>query len=87
METLQPLINESIQLLLIGMGTVFLILIMLIFLITLVSKLIPEEDVNTIAVSSQPTLPQTSQSNATNDAQLVAVISAAIAKFKKKHST
>ncbi len=87
MDKLQPLILESLQLLLIGMGTVFLILVMLIFLITMVSRFLAsfpdkeiKHDLTPRVASSSATLDDTSQT------ELIAVISAAINTFKKRHS-
>ena len=79
MENLTPLINESIELLFIGMGSVFTILTLLIFLITLSSKLLsgfadPEP------VSRRPTAVKSPG----DDQELIAVISAAINSYKKR---
>ncbi len=82
---LQPLITESIQLMLIGMGTVFTILILLIFLINLVSRLLPEEDVVTLPASQSDRHPQPVEGGAPNDAELIAVIGAAISRYRKAH--
>ena len=86
MENLQPLINESVQLLLIGMGTVFIILTMLIFLISFSSKLLSryEEEAPFLSapVKTQPAEPVATS----DDNQLVAVISSAIRAYKNKHS-
>lgn len=86
MDNLQPLINESAQLMLIGMGTVFIILVMLIFLITLVSKTLArfnfvDEPETTRAAFGVPrkTAPNT-------DNELIAVISSAIKAYKNRHS-
>jgi len=87
MDKLQPLIIESAQLMLIGMGTVFIILISLIFLINLVSKLLmslkleddPEITCSTFGISNKKP--------ARSDQQLIAVISGAISAYKKQHPT
>ena len=86
MENLQALINESLQLLLIGMGTVFVILTMLIFLITMVSKLF--ENYEDEPVHALPSNPGTAKANPGlgSQEQLVAVISAAISTFKQRQS-
>lgn len=86
MDTLQPLILDSLQLLLLGMGTVFVILVLLIVLITLVSRLVSgydEEPVHALArkpVKASTTTPAVAQQD-----ELVAVISAAISVYKKRH--
>ena len=86
MENLQALINESLQLLLIGMGTVFVILVMLIFLITMVSKLFEGyEDEPVHALPSKPVTANANQTPGSQD-QLVAVISAAIQVYKQRQS-
>ncbi|MDJ0832986.1 MAG: OadG family protein [Gammaproteobacteria bacterium] len=87
MEQLQPLIVESVQLLLLGMGTVFIILTMLIFLISFSSKFLARYEDEPPHVSA-PVKPRTpaNQVAAANDSQLVAVISSAISAYKKRHS-
>ena len=84
MDNLQPLIIESAQLLLIGMGTVFIILIMLIFLINLTSKMLAgfsDEPDDIHALGGHATSSYSIQSND----ELIAVISTAISTYKKKH--
>jgi sodium pump decarboxylase gamma subunit len=85
MDHLLPLIIQSGQLFLIGMGTVFIILVMLIFCITLISKLLPEEKVVPFHPVSQPTSAESKASTSTNNSELVAVISATIKAFKNRH--
>ncbi len=86
MDKLQPLINESLQLLFIGMGTVFIILISLIFLITLSSKLLARfEDQSPDSFSRGAAQANKRQPASTNDNELVAVISAAITKYRDQH--
>ncbi len=81
MDNIQTLMIESIQLLLIGMGSVFIILGILIFLISTVSKLLPEE-----MVEQHFTKPAASNShNPTDNNELIAVISTAIKAFKKRN--
>ena len=83
---LQSLIAESVQLLVIGMGTVFVILVMLIFLIKTVCRLLPEEVVEPIQPTRIPMTTVTSKASS-NDSQLIAVIGAAIKAYKnKQHS-
>jgi oxaloacetate decarboxylase gamma subunit len=85
MDNLQPLIIESAQLLLIGMGTVFIILIMLIFLINLTSKMLSgfsDEPDNLHALGGHATSQYPVQSND----ELIAVISTAVSTYKKRSS-
>jgi oxaloacetate decarboxylase (Na+ extruding) subunit gamma len=84
MDTLQSLIIQSVQLLFIGMGTVFIILGLLIFLISLVSKLLPEE-----IVEHHFAAPKTSNSisTRTDNKELIAVISTAVSTFRKRNSS
>lgn len=83
MDNVQALMIESVQLLLIGMGSVFIILGVLIFLISTVSKLLPEE-----AVEQFPTSSRTTTTPSKNDnKELIAVISMAINAFKKSNSS
>lgn len=84
MENLNNLIFESLQLLLLGMGSVVFILVMLILLITLVSKLVTnyQDDLSSHSAEkfghkAHTTLPQ--------QEELIAVISSAIKAFKKRH--
>lgn len=88
MNHLIPLIIESIQLMFIGMGTVFLLLTLMIFLISLVNRLLsayaeahPEAVLH--PVYSAPTL-KTTQSKG-DDSQLIAVISSAVSRYRKDH--
>jgi oxaloacetate decarboxylase gamma subunit len=85
MEHLQPLIAQSLQLMLIGMGTVFIILTMLIFLIGMISKLIPQEMPEPLPRISR-TAYESPPSGADKDRELVSVISAAITAYRHKHS-
>lgn len=85
MHDLQPLMLESAQLMLIGMGTVFIILIMLIFLINIVNKgltlLNPEDEAESVRTVYSRTL----KIPATADNELIAVISSAISRYRKQH--
>ena len=86
MNSLQPLIIESAELLLLGMGTVFIILTLLIFLITLISKILTHFN---LVDPPQPPARRSVQAAKTNAAasnnELIAVISSAIKVHKKKH--
>ncbi len=86
MEKLQPLILQSLEMLVIGMGTVFIILGLLIFLINMVTRLLsalkleeePAHFPNTLGAARPQNKPQ-------QDGELVAVISSAIARYRKQH--
>ncbi len=86
MNNLQPLINESVQLLFIGMGTVFIILIMLIFLINLVSKALSMLKLEDEPVKTRNSQKGTRKKSVKSDDELIAVISSSITAYKKKHS-
>ena len=86
MDNLQPLINESAQLMLIGMGTVFIILIMLIFLITIVSKTLIRFNLVDEPEPARAALGVSGQKATNTDNELIAVISSAITAYKKRHS-
>lgn len=85
MNHLQPLIIESVQLMLTGMGTVFLILIMLIFLINFVSKMLSSFDLDDSPVKSDQAVSITENSAKIADHEHIAVISAAISTYRKNH--
>ena len=88
MQNLQPLIIESAQLMLIGMGTVFIILVMLIFLINIVSKLLSSLSLDDGQDEIRAAFGVNRQKPAnTSDQQLIAVISSAISTYKKQHPT
>ena len=72
---IDQLLKQSFQLLGLGMGSVFIILILLIGIISLISKLVPED----LPVEAAP--PRNSVPPADN--QHIAVIQAAIHKFRK----
>ena len=73
---LEALLVQSLQLLGLGMGAVFTILVMLIFLISIISKLLPEETV-TVPVPAPPPAPTGI------DPAHVAAISAAVQQHRK----
>lgn len=72
---IDQLLTQSLQLLGLGMGSVFIILTLLIGIISLVSKLVPEE----LPVEVVPTR----ETAASVDNQHIAAIQAAIHKFRK----
>ena len=86
MDNLNSLLLESLQLLLIGMGTVFVILVMLIFLITFVSRMLREEAIEEPHYASSASSTAVAQKKTDNN-QLIAVISMAVSAYKKRHSS
>jgi oxaloacetate decarboxylase gamma subunit len=72
---IDQLFKESFQLLGLGMGSVFIILIFLIGIVSLISKLVPE-DLPVEAAPPRNPVPSV-------DNQHIAVIQAAIHKFRK----
>jgi oxaloacetate decarboxylase gamma subunit len=70
---IDALLTQSLQLLGLGMGSVFIILCLLIGIVSIISKLVPED---------QPVTP-TVQSPVTDNSLHIAVIQAAIHKFRK----
>ena len=79
---MSDLMSNAASLMAVGMGFVFVFLTILVFVTTIMSKLVlkyapaPEPQVANVA----------SQNNtASNDAQLLAVLSAAVAKYRSDH--
>jgi sodium pump decarboxylase gamma subunit len=83
MDNIQTLMIDSLQLLFIGMGSVFIILGILIFFISMVSKMLPEEVVEQNFAKPKSV---SHTNNQTDNNELIAVISAAINAFKKHNS-
>ncbi len=73
---IEQLLVESLQLLGLGMGAVFVILSLLILLITVVSKLVPEE------IAPPPPAPPPSPTGI--DSNHVAAITAAVHQYRKR---
>lgn len=69
---IEQLLMQSLQLLGLGMGAVFIILVLLIAIISIVSKIVPEE------VTTPPGMIQSSVDN-----NHIAAISAAIRQYRK----
>ncbi|MCP4334123.1 MAG: oxaloacetate decarboxylase subunit gamma [Gammaproteobacteria bacterium] len=69
---IEQLLMQSLQLLGLGMGAVFIILVLLIAIITIVSKIVPEE------VTAPPGIVKSGI-----DSNHIAAISAAIHQYKK----
>jgi oxaloacetate decarboxylase (Na+ extruding) subunit gamma len=84
MDNIQTLMIDSLQLLFIGMGSVFIILGILIFLISMISKILPEEVVEQNFAKPKAVGHTNTQ---TDNKELIAVISTAISAFKKRNST
>ncbi|MFT5506179.1 MAG: sodium pump decarboxylase gamma subunit [Gammaproteobacteria bacterium] len=72
----EALLFESLQLLALGMGSVFVILSLLIAIITLVSKLVPEPVQPLVSTAPVPA--------STIDPQHVAAIQSAIHQYRQK---
>ncbi len=73
---MDELINQGLQLMALGMGTVFLFLSLLIFVITLVSRVIQKYELKTEQPAGAP-------SSSHDD--LVDVISAAVQQYRSDH--
>ena len=77
------LMSEAIDLMFVGMGFVFIILVLLVFVVTLMSKLVVR-----FAPEPEPVARGASNANlnnASSDSQLLAVLSAAVAKYRSDH--
>lgn len=75
------LIQQGVELMLFGMGTVFVFLALLIVCTTVMSSLVQRF----FPVKPLAVMPATKQHAGTNDDQLIAVISAAIHKYRSRH--
>ena len=75
---IDALLTQSLQLLGLGMGSVFIILILLIGIVSIISKLVPEDR----PFVSDPTM----QIPTTDNSLHTAVIQAAIHKFRKSRN-
>lgn len=85
MNDLQLLINESIQLMFIGMGSVFIILVLLIFLINLVTRVLTLLKLEDEPPPTRTAVGNTRKTPRKTDQELIAVISSAITAYKKRH--
>lgn len=76
---MSELMSDAINLMLVGMGFVFVFLVILVGVTVIMSKLVIK-----YAPEPEPVAPGVSKtnSNASNDAQLLAVLSAAVAKYR-----
>ena len=78
-----PLLQQGVELMLFGMGTVFLFLACLVLVTALMSALLQR-----FAPIKEPQLEQQAPAMATpNDDRLIAVISAAVHKFRSRHKS
>lgn len=91
--TASNLMSEGLNLMLVGMGFVFVFLTLLVFITSLMSKIITryEKDVGTLpeegipaptAVISQA---MSSRQHANDDKNLITILSAAVHKFRSRH--
>jgi len=82
---MNELLAQALELMLAGMGFVFVFLILLIIATSLASKIItryfPEPVASSAPVSKAPSAPAPSQV----DAQLLSVISAAVKEYRSRH--
>lgn len=85
MEQLEPLILQSLELLVIGMGTVFIILGLLIIMITLVTRMLTSLKPGEEPVSFTSSVSATTSTARQPDEELVAVISSAVSRYRKSH--
>ncbi len=79
---MSELMSDALSLMLVGMGFVFVFLTILVFLTGLMSKLVIK-----YAPAPEPVAPAATPApqDSTNDAQLLAVLSAAVAKYRSDH--
>lgn len=78
---MSDLMSNAVNLMLVGMGFVFVFLTILVFVTSFMSKM-----VNKYAPAPQPKAPAaTPAPAASQDAQLLAVLSAAVAKYRSDH--
>lgn len=76
---IEQLLVQSLQLLGLGMGAVFIILVLLIGLITLVSRIVPEESSPSLAATPSAVRPAVNNDH-------IAAISAAIQQYRKNRN-
>jgi oxaloacetate decarboxylase (Na+ extruding) subunit gamma len=75
------LMSDAVNLMVVGMGFVFVFLTVLVFATSLMSKIILK-----YAPAPEPKAPAASPvTQASNDAQLLAVLSAAVSKYRSDH--
>ncbi|WP_163834809.1 OadG family protein [Spartinivicinus ruber] len=81
---MSELLNEGLNLMLFGMGFVFVFLTLLIFATALMSRLISKFGEEEVIPVSQAA-PSSTVADKQQDEQLVAVISAAIKQYRSRH--
>ena len=83
------LIASGVELMLLGMGTVFVFLSLLVFATTVMSRVImrlqPSTPNQSNSAVSPAVLPDSSEPTQVPDEELVAVISTAIQKYRSRH--
>jgi len=79
---MSELMSDAINLMVVGMGFVFVFLTILVFVTSFMSKMVIK-----YAPAPEPKAPvaPAQTNNASNDAQLLAVLSAAVAKYRSDH--
>ena len=75
-----PLLQQGVELMFFGMGTVFLFLACLVLITAMMSALVQR-----FAPIKEPQLEQAPVVTAPNDERLIAVISAAVHKYRSRH--
>ena len=83
MATQDSLVQQGVELMLYGMGTVFVFLVLLIIVTSLMSSLLQRfVKPDAVAVTAPTTVGGTADGN---DEQLIAVISAAVHRYRSRH--
>ncbi len=81
---LQDLITQSVELMFIGMGAVFSILVLLIALISLISRLVQRYATEEAPLAPATRRPRPAAGDDDNDAETIAAIGAAIRAWRQK---
>ena len=81
----ESLMQQGVELMLYGMGTVFVFLTLLVILTTAMSALLSRFVKPELAVARRSAGPDAGAAVATDDKQLIAAISAAIHKHRSRH--
>lgn len=81
----ESLMQQGVELMLYGMGTVFVFLTLLVILTTAMSALLSRFAKPELAVAKRGAGPEAGAVVATDDKQLIAAISAAIHKHRSRH--
>ena len=80
--TMSELMSDALNLMIVGMGFVFVFLAILVGVTTLMSKLVGKY---APAPAPKVSVATTNNSSASDDAQLLAVLSAAVEKYRSDH--